>query len=104
MLIARHDGESHSNELHKASVLAVNAAAQARAYKIIEPILSDDETAVYKRGRNAHNNHKPRNAQTADYCSATGLEALFGYLYLSKNERRIYELFDKIKSECLNDI
>lgn len=104
MLIEKHCGESHSNELHKASVLAVNAAAQARAYKIIEPILTEDETAVYKRGRNAHNNHKPRNAQTADYCSATGLEALFGYLYLSKNERRICELFGKIRSELLDNL
>lgn len=104
MLIEKCGGENHSNELHKASVLAVNAAAQASAYKIIEPVLTDDESAVYKRGRNAHNNHKPRNAQTADYCAATGLEALFGYLYLAKNEPRIYELFGKIRAELLDNM
>lgn len=87
-----------SGELHRLSVELVNATAQAKAYKIIEPHLSENEVSVFKRGRNFHTGNTPKSSTKADYHTATGLEALFGFLYLSGNTERADELF-KIISE-----
>lgn len=88
-----------SGELHAASVRLVKASAQAAAYKIIEQYLTEKELSVYKRGRNAHVNSVPKNANIGEYHSATGLEALFGYLHLSGNDERARELFGIIIKE-----
>ena len=85
-----------SGELHKLSVKFVNAKAQAESFKIIEPLLNDSEIGIFKRGRNFHTNSSPKNASKAEYHIATGLECLFGHLYLSNNNERIDELFSKI--------
>lgn len=85
--------------LHKLSMGFVSAAAQAKAACSLLPLLSDEEAAVYKRGRNAHSARTPKNQTGADYHSATGLEALFGYLYLKKDNERIAELFGIITGE-----
>ena len=77
----------------------VKASAQAAAAQKIMPILDEEEISVFKRGRNAHTNHKAKNASEGDYHYATGLEALFGYLYLSGEKDRLKELFDLIVSE-----
>ena len=61
----------------------------------IEEGLSDEERAVYKRGRNAKSFTSPKNADIIDYRNATGLEALFGYLYLKGNIQRVIALFNK---------
>ena len=61
--------------------------------------LTEDELAVYRRGRNAKTSHIAKNATTGDYHKATGLEALFGYLYLSGDIHRIKELFYMIKGQ-----
>ena len=82
-----------SGELHKLSVTMVNAAAQAKAYSVIEPELSEKEISVFKRGRNFHTSSTPKNASNGDYHIATGLERLFGWLYLSENTARADELF-----------
>lgn len=82
-----------AGELHSASVKLVNATAQSNAFKLIESELTENELSVYKRGRNAHVNSVPKNSSVGEYHSATGLEALFGYLYLSGNEIRARELF-----------
>lgn len=87
-----------SGELHSASVKLVKAGAQAEAFKIIEPTLSEKELAIYKRGRNAHVNSIPKNATVSDYHSATGVETLFGYLHLSGEDERAKELFKIIIS------
>ena len=79
-------------ELNKLKVEKVRCQAQAQLIKTIEPFLTEEETDVYKRGRNAHTAHTPKNASIADYHAATGLEALFGYLYLSDRIDRIREL------------
>ena len=92
------EGQCRSNALHSLSAKYVNAAAQAAAFSVIENMLSDIELAVYKRGRNATTQNTPKNANVADYHSATGLEALFGYLYLNNELPRIKELFYKILS------
>lgn len=93
------EGQCRSNALHSLSAGYVNAAAQAKAFFAIENMLTECETAVYKRGRNAHNNHKPKRADCGDYRVATGLEALFGYIYLSGENARINELFNVIWQE-----
>ncbi len=85
-----------SGELHSRSVKLVNATAQAKAFKIIEPKLTEDEIAVFKRGRNAHTSTTPRHSTNGEYHTATGLEALFGYLYLKGENNRINELFSVI--------
>ena len=79
-------------ELNKMKVDKVRCEAQAEMFRRIEPMLTEEELDIYRRGRNAHTGHTPKNASSADYHSATGLEALFGYLYLSGNTARIAEL------------
>jgi Uncharacterized protein conserved in bacteria len=86
-------GNCPVNSLHKKSVAQVCCSAQAAAAQKIIPILEPDEEEVYKRGRNAHTNHVPKNASPADYHAATAFEALFGYLYLSGKIERLRELF-----------
>lgn len=78
--------------LHLAASKHVCAAAQAAALRRIEPMLTEDERGVYKRGRNAHCGTVPKNASISDYHAASGLEALIGYLYLTGDEARISTL------------
>ena len=80
-------------ELHSRSVKLVNATAQAKSYQLIEPLLTEEEISVFKRGRNAHTSRSPKNSTNGEYHTATGLEALFGYLYLSEQKDRMTELF-----------
>ncbi len=82
------------NRLHSLAVSLVKASSQARAAKRLSEILSEKELSVLKRGRNAHTNHKAKNASESDYHYATGLEALFGFLYLSGESDRLRELFE----------
>ena len=79
------------NQLHKSAIKLVNAKAQSDLYQKIKDILTEEETAVYKRGRNT-NSHPPKNADMVNYKSATGIEALIGYLYLKDNSDRILAL------------
>ncbi len=83
-------------KLHAQCAKRVCAGAQALAVKLILPILTQEELAIYKRGRNANSGHKPKNATEAQYHASTGLEALFGWLYLRGETARVYELFDII--------
>ena len=91
-------GNMPVHKLHKRTVSYVCASAQAQAVTVIEGSLSEDEIAIYKRGRNANGNHVPKNANPADYRKATGLEALFGYLHLTAQHERVNELFECIFS------
>ncbi len=86
------------NDLHAESVKYVCAKAQTQAFEKIKDLLTEDETAQFKRGRNAKLGHIPKSATVAEYHTATGVEALFGYLYLSGNTERIKELFKIINS------
>lgn len=81
-----------ANKLHKKTVQYVKAHAQANSIDAMLPHLTEDETAVYKRGRNAKSNTTPKNADMADYRKATGFEALIGFLYLSGENGRLNEL------------
>ena len=87
-----------ADTLHKRAVEMVRCTAQAEAIAAMLEGLTDEERAVYMRGRNAHSSHIPKGAAVADYRAATGLEALFGYIYLSDRPERLRELFDKIEA------
>lgn len=87
-----------AGELHRLSVTYVKAASQAEAFKKILTQLTENEISVFKRGRNAHTS-VPKSASVADYHTATGVEALFGYLHLSGNHTRIRQLFKVICEE-----
>ena len=84
------------DKLHKKAVQYVNAGFQSYAYDIIVEQLTEEETEIFKRGRNATGNNVPRSSNPKDYRRATGMEALFGYLYLTGQNDRIKELFEKI--------
>lgn len=81
------------NDLHRESVKYVSAQAQTAAFEKIKDILTEEETAQFKRGRNAKVGHSPKSATDAEYHTSTGIEALFGYLYLAEQQGRIKELF-----------
>ena len=80
-------------ELHQKTVGIVNAAAQSTAFCRSEKHLTEEELSIYKRGRNANSQSSPKHAEIIDYRRATGLEALFGYLFLKGEYDRIQTLF-----------
>lgn len=85
-------GNARANLLHKTVSGMVKASAQAEIIKKIEPVLTEEEKGVYRRGRNAKSYTKAKNASLSDYRQATGFEALIGYLYLAHKMDRILEL------------
>ena len=93
MLVNRGIGSSGS--LNRESLTYVKATAQAKAMHKILPLLTEEETAAYKRGRNMSSGNVPKSATMSEYRSATGMEALFGYLHLKGDRDRIEELFGK---------
>lgn len=90
-IIVEH-GNAPVNKLHKRVSNLVKAQAQADIIHLLEEELTEEERAVYKRGRNAKSFTSAKNATIADYRTATGFEALMGYLYLSNQMNRILEL------------
>lgn len=85
-----------SGELHKMSVQYVNASSQAKAFEIIVDTLTEKEMSIFKRGRNFQTHSAPKSSTLGEYHTATGLECLFGYLYLSGENERARELFELI--------
>ena len=82
------------HNMHREAVAGVNAHAQAVALSRFENELTEDEQHILRRGRNAHARHPaPKHQDPADYALATGLEALFGYLYITGQDERIRHLF-----------
>lgn len=96
--LVKHDGR-RVGDLNRIKVDMVCAKAQSEAAHKLMPYLTEEEIAVYKRGRNVNVNSVPKNAALKDYHAATGFEALFGYLYLCERKERIRELFDIVTSE-----
>ena len=86
-------GKATSKGLHRATVRYVAAPAQAKAVEKILPLLTEEEGDVFRRGRNTSPHSVPQNASRADYQTATGLEALFGWLWLQGRTERLNELF-----------
>ena len=91
------------NKLHTLAVESVRASAQAAAAEKIMPLLNENETAILKRGRNAHVHHLPKNGNPRDYHYATALETLVGYLYMKNDIERLRELFSVITEEETNE-
>lgn len=89
-------GKATGRGMHKATVALVRAPAQARAMERLLPVLTEEERAVYQRGRNAKVHTIPQHASRGEYMQATALEAVFGYLYLNGRRERLNELFDII--------
>lgn len=90
--LAEH-GRLTAHNLHRAAVKLVAAPKQAELAEKLLPSLTEEEQAVYKRGRNAKVNSVPQAASVKQYHEATGLEALFGYLYVKGRTVRLNELF-----------
>lgn len=88
------------NKLHQKSKALVNAKSQSKMYKYLLEIVSEKERSILKRGRNAKSYSIAKNSTISEYKNATGIETLFGYLYLNGDYERITELFDI----CLNNI
>lgn len=90
-------GNCPVKKLHGAKVELVRCEFQARVGReVLFPLFTEEEQAVYLRGRNAHVGHVPKNAQVSDYHGATALEAVFGYLYLKGSLDRLREFFTLI--------
>ena len=92
-------GNCSVNKLHKRAVEQVCCQAQAAAAQSLLPLMTEEEQEVYHRGRNAHVNHVPKNADPADYHAATALETLFGYVYLKGELDRLRLFFSIICGE-----
>ena len=97
-------GVSSAKNLNSTALLFVKAEAQADAMKIILPALSEEENGAYRRGRNIGHTNVPKSATVGQYRMATGMEALFGYLYLKGEKGRINELFSLAYEEKINQI
>lgn len=85
-------GNRAANSLHKATTQLVKAGTQAQIAEVLQEMLTEEEQSIYKRGRNAKSYTSAKNASINDYRKATGLEALFGYLYLKNQTARMMEL------------
>lgn len=82
--------------LHQTTINYVKAKAQAEVIYELDEQLNEEEKTLVKKGRNAKTKSVPKNAEMIDYKYATGLEALFGYLYLNRENKRIEELFEEV--------
>ena len=92
-------GEKTVDRLHRYTIAMVKAPAQAQFADRMLPLLTEEERAYYRRGKNAHVHAVPRGATPAEYAKATGVEALFGYLYLSGRKERANELFQLVMED-----
>lgn len=90
------NGVLTSKNMHKETISFVCATAQANSARVIFDHLTDDEHAIFKRGRNSSPKTVPKSTTREDYALATALEALFGYLFLRQEMERINELYDLI--------
>ena len=83
------------HKLHLESIKYVKAKAQAETLERIMKYLTEEEKDIVRRGRNAQNHHLPKNASIAEYSHATAFEGLIGYLYLTKQEKRLNEILNE---------
>jgi len=92
-------GDQTVLKLHKDTISLVKAPAQAAFADKIKPHLTEEELGFFRRGKNAHTHAAPKSATRAEYAKATGLEALFGALYLLGRTQRLQELFEIMMKE-----
>ena len=94
-------GGKNVGNLHRETVALVKATSQARFAEKLIPALTEDEMAYYRRGKNSHVHAVPKGATPAEYAKATGLETLFGALYLAGQTERLNELFHYLmENDC----
>lgn len=93
-------GNTSANQLHHKTSHIVKAHSQAMMAEVLTEILTEEEKDVYRRGRNAKSHTMAKNATVADYRSATGFEALMGYLYLTNKSERMIELVFYAMKKC----
>ena len=93
-------GEKTVDRLHRDTIKMVKATTQAKFADKMLPLLTEEELAYYRRGKNSHVHAVPKSATPAEYAKATGVEALFGYLYLSGQKDRANEIFHLAIKEC----
>ena len=86
-------GNRPVNALNQMALQYVTAKAQAKMYHAVVPFLSEEEENVLRRGRNLHSHSKAKSANMSEYRHATGLETLFGYLYITGQKERLTEIF-----------
>ena len=92
-------GGKNVGNLHRDTIAMVKATAQAEFVDRLLPLLTEEEMAYYRRGKNAHVHAVPKSATAAEYAKATGLEALFGALYLAGKTQRLNQLFRAVMEE-----
>ena len=92
-------GKLTAADLHRETIRHVSAVSQAAAAKKLLGVITAREESVYRRGRNSHSHAAPKGATPGEYHAATGLEALFGWLYLRDEKERIDELFSYLMEE-----
>lgn len=88
-------GVAKNGAYHRKAIKYVSANAQVKILKELEEFLNDSEKDIVRRGRNSHPHSHAKNADIVDYKWATGFEALMGYLYLTKNTKRLNEIINK---------
>ena len=86
-------------QLHKQTITMVKATYQAAFVDKMLPLLTEEEMTYYRRGKNSHVHAVPKSATPAQYAKATGLEAMFGYLFLSGKKERANEIFNLVMKE-----
>ena len=92
-------GEKTVDRLHRDTIRLVKATTQAKFADLMRPLLTEDELAYYRRGKNSHVHAVPKSATPAEYAKATGVETLFGYLFLSGQKERANEIFHIVMNE-----
>ena len=92
-------GKAKAKDLHRSTIQYVAAPAQAKLLQHILPMLTQEEEDIFRRGRNTAPHSVPKAASRAQYQAATGLEALFGWLYLQGRTQRLNELFEIVMKE-----
>lgn len=98
LLVRTHITKKNINikNLHINSIKYVSAKAQSELINKVYDNLTEEEIEIFKRGRNAKSHTVPKNQELSDYKRATGLEALFGYLYLLNRHKRLVEIFEEM--------
>ena len=92
-------GRLNVTKMHKDTISLVKATAQAKFADAMLPMLTEEELALYRRGKNSHVHAVPKSATPAEYAKATGVEAMFGGLYLAGQTERINEIFVTVMEE-----
>ena len=92
-------GGKKVDQLHRDTIRMVKASSQAKFADKLLPLLTEEELSYYRRGKNSHVHAVPKSATPAEYAKATGLEALFGALWLLGRTERINELFNAVMNE-----